>query len=275
MAADESASRSMTNSLDQYQAFDFQHGPWTRKVFQRGKGPAVIIIHEIPGLNPLVLRFADRVADAGLTVYLPSLFGVPGRPASIPYALGSILNVMCVRREFTLWSGGRSSPIVDWLRALARRAHKECGGRGVGAIGLCLTGGFAIAMMLEPKVIAPALVEPSLPLPLKPANWSAIDASEQEIACARQRLLNEDLTMIGLRFRGDPLVPKKRFETLKRAFGDRFEAIELDPADADPKAPRPAHAVLTLHLNDDDPEGPTRKAEAYVIEFFRKRLGAS
>jgi dienelactone hydrolase len=275
MAADESASRSMTNSLDRYQTFDFQHGPWTRKVFQRGTGPAVIIIHEIPGLNPLVLRFADRVADAGLTVYLPSLFGVPGRPASIPYALGSILNVMCVRREFTLWSGGRSSPIVDWLRALARRAHKECGGRGVGAIGLCLTGGFAIAMMLEPKVIAPALVEPSLPLPLKPANWSAIDASEQEIACARQRLLNEDLTMIGLRFRGDPLVPKKRFETLKRAFGDRFDAIELDPADADPKAPRPAHAVLTLHLNDDDPEGPTRKAETYVIEFFRKALGAS
>jgi dienelactone hydrolase len=161
------------------------------------------------------------------------------------------------------------------LRALAHRAHKECGGRGVGAIGLCLTGGFAIAMTTEPKVIAPALAEPSLPLPVTPANRAAIDASEQEIACARQRLTDEDLTMIGLRFRGDPLVPSKRFETLKREFGDRFEAIELDPADADPNAPRPAHAVLTLHLNDSDPDGPTRKAEAHVIEFFRKRLGAA
>jgi dienelactone hydrolase len=265
----------MTNSLDRYKSFDFLHGPWIRKVFWRGTGPAVIIIHEIPGLNPLVVRFADRVADAGMTVYLPSLFGEPGRPASYPYVLGSIATVLCVRREFALWSANRSSPIIDWLRALARRAHKECGGRGVGAIGLCLTGGFAIAMMTEPKVIAPALAEPSLPLPVTPANRAAIDASEQEIACARQRLTDEDLTMIGLRFRGDPLVPSKRFETLKREFGDRFEAIELDPADADPNAPRPAHAVLTLHLNDSDPDGPTRKAEAHVIEFFRKRLGAA
>jgi dienelactone hydrolase len=177
---------------------------------------------------------------------------------------------MCVRREFALWSANRSSPIIDWLRALARRAHKECGGRGVGAIGLCLTGGFAIAMMTEPKVIAPALAEPSLPLPVTSANRAAIDASEHEIACARQRLRDEDLTMIGLRFRGDPLVPSMRFETLKREFGDRFEAIELDPANADPKAPRPAHAVLTLHLNDSDPEGPTRKAEAHVIELSQR-----
>src|SRR5262249_43987760 len=109
----------MTNGLAQYEIFDFRHGSWTRTVFRRGTGPAVIIIHEIPGLNPLVVRFADRVADAGMTVYLPSLFGEPGRPASIPYALGSIINVMCVRREFAPWSANRSSPIVDWLRALA------------------------------------------------------------------------------------------------------------------------------------------------------------
>jgi dienelactone hydrolase len=110
-----------------------------------------------------------------MTVYLPSLFGEPGRPASYPYVLGSIATVLCVRREFALWSANRSSPIIDWLRALARRAHKECGGWGVGAIGLCLTGGFAIAMMTEPKVIAPALAEPSLPtrIRLPPAARSA------------------------------------------------------------------------------------------------------
>src|ERR1700730_17529604 len=199
-----------------YKSFDFLNGPWTRKVFWRGTGPAVIIIHEIPGLNPLVVRFADRVADAGMTVYLPSLFGQPGRPASYPYVLESIASVLCVRREFALWAANRSSPIVDWLRALARRTHEECGGRGVGAIGLCLTGEFAIAMMTEPKVIAPALAEPSLPLPVTPANRAAIDASEHEIACARLRLRDEDLTMIGLRFRGDPLVPGKRIESVKR-----------------------------------------------------------
>src|SRR3984893_4472114 len=182
----------MTYNLDRYGSFDFQHGPWTRKVYKRGMGPAVIIIHEIPGLNPLVVRFADRVADAGMTVYLPSLFGEPGRPASYPYVLGSTAPVLCVRREFALWSPNRSSPIIAWLRALARRAHKECGGRGVGAIGLCLTGEVAIAMMTEPKVIAPALAEPSLPLPVTPANRAAIDASEHEIACARLRLRDHD-----------------------------------------------------------------------------------
>jgi dienelactone hydrolase len=121
----------MINSLDRYAMFDFRHGPWTRKVYKRGMGPALIIIHEIPGLNPLVVRFADRVADAGMTVYLPSLFGTPGRPVSACYLLGSIASVICIKREFALWSANRSSPIIDWLRALARRAHEECGGRGV------------------------------------------------------------------------------------------------------------------------------------------------
>jgi dienelactone hydrolase len=262
----------VTHSLDRYDAFAFHHSPWTRKVFRRGTGPAVIIIHEMPGLHPLVVRFADRVADAGMCVYLPSLFGEPGRPVSLLYNLKSAASVICIRREFSLWSANRSSPIVDWLRALTRRAHQECGGRGVGALGMCLTGGFALAMMTEPKVIAPVLAEPSLPFPITAANRAAIDASEQEIVCARQRFKDEDLTMIGLRFRGDPFVPDGRFETLKRKFGDQFEAIELDPADADPKAPKPAHSVLTVHLNDSDPDGPTRKAEARVIDFFRQSL---
>lgn len=81
--------------------------------------------------------------------------------------------------------------------------------------------------------------------------------------------------MIGLRFREDPFVPQERFDMLRREFGDRFEPIELDPADADPSGPKPPHSVLTLHLRDDDPEGPTRKAEARVIAFFRNRLGVS
>lgn len=262
----------MTSPLDRYESFEFRDGPWTRRVYRRGRGPAVIVIHEIPGLHPLVVRFADRVADAGMSVYMPSLFGEPARPVSIAYSLRSILNVVCLRREFTLWATDRSSPIVDWLRALARRAYDECGGPGVGAIGLCLTGGFALAMMTEPKVIAPVLAEPSLPLPITPARRSAIDASEHEIACAQQRLIEEDLTMVGLRFLRDPLVPDKRFRRLKEIFRDRFETIELDPAAAGGNGWEPAHAVLTVHLRDDDPEGPTRIAEARVIDFFRKRL---
>src|SRR5262245_64326464 len=121
------------DALAAYERFDFDDGRWTRPVFRRGTGPAVIVIHEMPGLHPLVVRFADRVAAAGMTVFLPSLFGEPGRPVSVSYALGEIAKALCIRREFTAWATDRSSPIVDWLRALARKAHAECGGPGVGA----------------------------------------------------------------------------------------------------------------------------------------------
>jgi dienelactone hydrolase len=256
-------------ALADYATSRFTAGKWTRPVYRRGSGPAVIVIHEMPGLHPAVVGFADRVAAAGMTVLLPDLFGVAGRPATHPLGLLTMAAGMCVRFEFNAWSSGRSSPIVDWLRALARQAHADCGGRGVGAVGMCFTGGFALAMMTEPAVVAPVLSQPSLPM--GKAKAGEIDASPAEIACARRRFADEDLSMIGLRFRGDPLAPAARFEALKREFGDRFEAIELDPEDAAPGPLRHPHSVLTLNLA---PDGPTKAAEQRVIAFFRERTGA-
>src|SRR3546814_11166832 len=85
-----------------------------------------------------------------MTVYLPSLFGTPGKPVTRNYALTSMLGALCIHREFHVWRAGSSSPIVEWLRALARKAHADCGGKGVGAVGMCFTGGYALAMMTEP-----------------------------------------------------------------------------------------------------------------------------
>jgi dienelactone hydrolase len=258
--------------LADYQSFAFSHGRWTREVFRRGTGPAVIIIHEIPGLHGGVVRFADHVAAAGMTVFLPSLFGKPGKPVSMPYAAGEILAGICIRREFQVWAGKGSSPIVDWLRALARQAHGECGGKGVGAVGMCFTGGFALAMMTEPAVVAPVLSQPSQPIFGK-GKASAIDASPAEIACARRRFAEEDLSMIGLRFVGDALVPGARFDRLKREFGDRFEAIDLADAEALQGTGMQPHSVLTLHL-DDRAGTPTKQVEERVIAFFKSRTGA-
>lgn len=252
-----------------YETFDFDDGRWTRQVFRRGSGPAVIIIHEIPGLHPQVVEFADRVAAAGMSVFMPSLFGEPGKPVSVGYALGSMFMNICVRREFNVWANGKSSPIVEWLRALARKVHAECGGPGVGAVGMCFTGGYALAMMTEPAVIAPVLSQPSMPVGKN--SEAAIDCSAAEIACARRRFREEDLSMIGLRFRGDPFIKDDRFDMLKREFGDRFEAIELDPQDARPGTGMKAHSVLTVHLRES---GPTKEAEQRVIGFFRERLAA-
>ena len=259
--------------LKDYTRFEFDNGRWARDVYRRGQGPAVIIIHEIPGLHPLVIRFADRVAAAGMTVFLPSLFGDPGRPVSAGYALGQMVKNMCIAREFQVWSGGKSSPIVDWLRALAKKVHGECGGRGVGAVGMCFTGGYALAIMTEPSVVAPVLSQPSMPMAMVKKNRGAIDASDTEIACAKKRFEDEDLSMIGLRFKSDKMVPDERFATFRRHFGDRFEAHEFEDADAEPGGMGP-HSVLTINLQDR-PGTPTKRAEERVIQFFRERTGVS
>jgi dienelactone hydrolase len=259
-------------ALKDYASFAFNDGRWARQVFRRGTGPGVIIIHEIPGLHPLVVRFADRVAAAGMTVYLPSLFGTPGKPVSAGYAVAEIAKAICIAREFNVWANDKSSPIVDWLRALARKVHADCGGKGVGAVGMCFTGGYALAMMTEPSVVAPVLSQPSNPIFGK-AKKHSIDASPAEIKCAKERFENEDLSMIGLRFHGDSVVPGERFEMLRETFGPRFEAYEFDRKDANPATGR-AHSVLTLELVDE-PGSPTKKAEERVIEFFRQRTGAA
>ena len=259
-------------ALSEYEKFKFKSGRWTRTVYRRGSGPAVIIIHEIPGLHPLVIRFADHVAASGMTVYLPSLFGTPGKPASVGYAIGEMVRSICIRREFNVWANGKTSPIVDWLRALARKAHTDCGGKGVGAVGMCFTGGFALAMMTDPSVVAPVLSQPSMPF--GKAGRAVIDCSAADFACAKKRMIDEDLTLVGLRFVGDAFVPGERFETLKRELGDRFEAHELPDSDALQGTGRPAHSVLTIHL-DDRPGTPTKALETRVIEFFRERVGAA
>ena len=253
-----------------FERFDFDDGRWSREVLRIGSGPAVIVIHEVPGLHPGVLAFARDLAAAGLTAFCPSLFGRPGKQVTRAYALGEILKNICVRREFSVWKDGRSSPIVDWLRALAREVHAECGGKGVGAVGMCFTGGFALAMMTEPAVVAPVLSQPSLPL----NRPGGLDCSASELACAKRRFKDEDLSLLALRFTSDKLVPDARIARLKAEFGDKVEVVELSDEDAAPGQPMAPHSVLTLHLHRSIPDSGTMKARDKVIGFFREKVGA-
>ncbi len=260
------------DALAGFTKFTFDDGRWKRPVYRIGSGPAVIVIHEIPGLHPLVLQFARDVAAEGMTVFCPSLFGKPGKPVTNGYINATLLKLACVGREFTIWATGRSSPFVDWLRALARQVHAECGGKGVGAVGMCFTGGFALAMMTEPSVVAPVLAEPSLPAGRK--HGGALDISPRELAVAKARMEAEDLSLIALRFEGDVLVPCARFQTLEREFGSRVEAISLPDAVARQGTGRDPHSVLTLHLDRDDPNGETMKIHRKVLDFFKERTSA-
>lgn len=264
--------KSNDGALAGFTRFEFDDGRWTRPVYRAGSGPAVIVIHEIPGLHPQVLDFARDVAAEGMTVFCPSLFGEPGRPVSDLYINAMIVRLACVGREFSLWAAGRSSPFVDWLRALARQAHAECGGKGVGAVGMCFTGGFALAMMTEPSVVAPVLAEPSLPAGRKQA--ADLDCSPAELAVVKARMEAEDLSLIALRFADDKLSPCARFQTLERELGHRAELHTLPDASARKGTGRAPHSVLTIHLDRDDPGGETLKAHRRVLDFFKERTGA-
>ncbi|WP_405427801.1 dienelactone hydrolase family protein [Streptomyces erythrochromogenes] len=257
----------------------FTHDGATRRVLRAGTGPAVIVMAEIPGITPKVLEFAERVAASGCTAVLPVLFGEPGRdpdPRAVGWAdsgryMASTMWRVCVSREFTLLATGRSSRVVGWLRALAAAEHERCGGPGVGAVGMCLTGGFALAMATDEHLIAPVLSQPSLPLPCTPGRAASVDISPQDLAVVRGRCEREGLQVLGLRFRGDRLVPADRFAYLRRELGDAFVAVELDDGDANPESALPPHSVLTEHLVDA-PGSPTREALDTVLDLFRTRL---
>src|SRR5687768_4921913 len=113
--------------IEGFSRSEFTDGDVTRAVYQAGTGPAVVVIHELPGITPEVIGFARKVAARGMTVALPDLIGVPGKRMSLGYNLAS-MTTLCVRREFQALASDRSSPITSWLRALARDLHARCGG---------------------------------------------------------------------------------------------------------------------------------------------------
>jgi dienelactone hydrolase len=251
------------------QTLEFEGAP--RHVYRAGAGPAVIVMSEIPGITPAVVSFAQRVVNAGYTVFMPLLFGEPMRPPERGYALRVILKA-CISREFRVLSSNQSSPIVDWLRALARHAHAECGGRGVGAIGMCFTGNFALAMMLNAPVLAPVLAQPSLPFALTKSRRGALHASAKELRAAHEKIDAEGARILALRFIQDPMCPGERFARLRSEFGNAFEAIEIDEKYANPRGPKPAHSVLTNHLIDEAGQ-PTRQALERTLAFLKEQLG--
>lgn len=245
----------------------------TKKVYAMGDGPAVIVMTEMPGISPQVARFARWVRDAGFAVYMPSLFGrdgaVPGAAEGI-----AVFRRACVSAEFRAFASNESSPVTRWLRALARLTHAERGGPGVGAIGMCFTGNFALSMMLEPAMLAPVMCQPSLPID----NPAGMNMDAAELAAVRQRLEREDLTVMALRFEGDRHCRAERFAAFADALGERFVARVLPDSAANPDtAPffkevvGCPHSVVTAHLVDEAGQ-PTRAARDEILAFFAGRL---
>jgi len=245
----------------------------TKRVYVAGSGPAIIVMAEMPGISPHVARFSRWVRDAGFTVYMPSLFG---RDGTVPGAEegAAIFQRACVSAEFRAFAANETSPITQWLRSLAKLAHQECAGPGVGAIGMCFTGNFALSMMLEPSMLAPVLSQPSLPLN-DPAGTGIAPA---ELAAVKARLDRDDLTVLAYRFEGDKFCQAQRFAAFSEALGDRFVPRVLDDSAASTDLPpffarhvTTPHSVVTAHLIDEAGQ-PTLAARDEILTFFASRL---
>jgi dienelactone hydrolase len=249
----------------------FTHGGASWPVHRAGSGPGVLVIHEVPGITAAVLAFARRLVAAGFTVELPQLFGVVGGGyEAVPTARA--LARACISREFTVLRAGRRSPITDALRALATALHADVGGPGVGAIGMCLTGNFALALVLDGPVVAPILSQPSLPFGLTGAHRADPHLHPGELEALAERCEADQIDVLGLRFTHDLLCPAARFDTLRGALGARFEAIEIPSGPGNPHGLRwDSHSVLTRDLVDEDGH-PTRAALDRVLGFLSARL---
>jgi dienelactone hydrolase len=262
------------DSLSDFEVREVPLDGVSKKVFVAGSGPGVIVMTEMPGISPQVARFSRWVRDAGFTVYMPSLFG---RDGAVPEAKEgmAVMQRACVSAEFRALAANVTSPVTKWLRALARLAHQQCGGPGVGAVGMCFTGNFALTMMLESSVLAPVLSQPSLPL----NDPAGLEIAPDDLTAVRERLDREDLTVMAYRFAGDKYCKAERFAAYQAALGDRFVARVLPDSAANREGlstffehvVASPHSVLTAHLIDEAGQ-PTIAARDEILEFFAKRL---
>lgn len=247
--------RSTVTELDGWQRGEFSAAGITHTTYRKGTGPGVVVVHEIPGITPAVLRFAEDVVAAGFTVVMPLLVGEVGREVSQGYLTSSVSKI-CVSREFTTMAMKKTSPVISYLRALGRQLHQELSGPGVGAVGMCFSGGFALGMMLDDFMVAPVLSQPSLPFAMGRGRSADLNLSADDAIVIANRAA-AGCQVLGLRYTGDKLVGE-RFTSLRTLLGDAFVAVEF------PSTKKSDHSVLTEQRQE---EGVAR-----VLAFFREKL---
>jgi dienelactone hydrolase len=243
----------------------------THDVYEKGSGPGVVLLPELPGATPEVLGLAEFLVKHGFTVAVASLYGTPGQPLGMG-ALVRTLPRVCISREFQAFARGAHRPVADFTRALARDLNARTPGVGVGVIGMCFSGGFALAAAADEMVLAAVGSQPSIPFPISASRRRDPGMSDGELAAITQRAKEEDVCLLGLRFSQDGASPAARFETLRDHLGGAFQVIELDSGPANPDHyPRNAHMVITgeVRLN---PPNSAATARDRVAAFLRERL---
>ncbi len=263
-----------------YGQFAFAHEGIEHPVHHAGDPthPPVLLMPELSGLAPGLLLFAARLREAGFQVYLPQLFGVVGRRAPLRNVLR-----LCIAQEFAALRAGVSAPVTLWLRALATCISDRHGGGHVAAIGMCLTGAFAIPLILNPRVVAAVAAQPSVPLSPafaalgfgRSARQGALNVSASDIDSARTRLASGQAHLLAVRCRPDRLCPQAKMARLQAEFPVGLEVREYGAADWRNALGARPHATYTKEYRLEPqatPDHPSRQAFADLIAFLDRHL---
>ncbi|WP_368499029.1 dienelactone hydrolase family protein [Herbiconiux sp. A18JL235] len=268
------ASAAPTATLDGWARSTFSAAGLTHDRYEKGSGPGVVLIPELPGLTPQVLGLAEHLVAEGFTVVVPSPFGTPEREQTGGYLLRTVGRI-CVSAEFRAFAVNAKRPVTAYLRAVAADLAARTPAGTVGVIGMCFTGGFALAAAVDPSVAASVVSQPAAPFPVGAARRADPGFSEEEMDAVAARAANDGFCALGLRFSADRNSPRERFETIAARLGDAFEVIELDSSPGNPGGfSRSAHSVLTSEVRET-PGHPALEARTRVVEFLRERLSAS
>ena len=265
------ASSAPVATLDGWTVSPFTGGGLTHDVYEKGSGPGVVLIPEIPGMTPEVLGLAEHLVDNGFTVAVPSPFGTPGREGTTGYLLGVVSRV-CVSSEFRAFATNAHRPITDFLRAVAADLASRTPAAGVGVIGMCFTGGFALAAAIDESVLASVMSQPATPFPISRSRRIDPGMSKEDLDVVAARAASGNLCALGLRFSEDASAPRERFNGLKARLGDSFEVIELDSSPGNPDGyAKGAHSVITNEVRVSPPNSAFA-ARLRVVEFLRANL---
>jgi dienelactone hydrolase len=269
--------------LEGYAQFRFAAGELSHNVYHGGEqgDPPLLLMPEIAGFSPGLLQFAARLRQARFQVYVPWLFGPFGERTPVRNAMR-----LCISREFANLRAGTSAPVTAWLRALAAHISQHNGGGRVGAIGMCLTGAFAIPLVIDPQVVAAVAAQPSVPLSAlfsvfgvrRSARMRQLNVSDSDIAAARERLTAGTARILAVRNRADRICPREKLERLQHEFPVGLEVREYGEPDSRNSLGQRPHATFTKEYrvapNPTD-EHPSRRAFADLVAFFERHLRAA
>ena len=268
--------------LDGFSQFSLADGDIEHVVYHTGRRSdrVVLVLHELPGIAPGLLQFAGRLVADGFQVYLPWMFGGVQRRTPLRN-----LARLCISREFANLRAGVSAPVTQWLRALVSHVSRHNDDRPVGAIGMCVTGGFAIPLLLSPRVTVAVAAQPSIPVSLA---WfafgrsdadgqSALNVSQADIDAARARLDAGDAQLLAVRCAADRMCPPRKLQRLEAEFpvGLTLRTYGAQ-ADRNAQGERP-HATYTKEYRlaaaaQAPADHPARQAYAELLAFLRQGL---